>query len=76
VGFVVDKVALRQDFFEYFGFLCQSSFHKLLQSPSSIIWGWYNRAVLTAVQGTWSHPTKDNKKIIKVLMMKSGQASI
>jgi hypothetical protein len=25
--FVVDKVALGQVFFEYFGFLCQSSFH-------------------------------------------------
>jgi hypothetical protein len=27
VGFVVDKVALGQVFSEYFGFLCQSSFH-------------------------------------------------
>jgi hypothetical protein len=30
VGFVVDKVALRQVFSEYFGFLCQLSFHRLL----------------------------------------------
>jgi hypothetical protein len=30
VGFVVDKVALGQVFSEYFGFLCQSSFHQLL----------------------------------------------
>jgi hypothetical protein len=29
--FVVDKVALGQVFSEYFGFPCQSSFHKLLQ---------------------------------------------
>jgi hypothetical protein len=27
VGFVVDKVALGQIFFKYFGFPCQSSFH-------------------------------------------------
>jgi hypothetical protein len=41
--FVVDKVALGQVFFEYFGFPCQSSFHQLLQkSSSSIIWGLYN----------------------------------
>jgi hypothetical protein len=30
VGFVVDKVALGQVFSEYFGFPCQSSFHRLL----------------------------------------------
>jgi hypothetical protein len=30
VGFVVDKVALGQAFFEYFGFPCQSSFHQIL----------------------------------------------
>jgi hypothetical protein len=30
VGFVVDKVALGQVFFEHFGFLCQFSFYRLL----------------------------------------------
>jgi hypothetical protein len=30
VGFVVDKVALRQVFSEYFGFPYQSSFHQIL----------------------------------------------
>jgi hypothetical protein len=30
VGFVVDEVALGQVFSEYFGFLCQFSFHRLL----------------------------------------------
>jgi hypothetical protein len=30
VGFMVDKVALGQVFSEYFGFLCQFSFHQLL----------------------------------------------
>jgi hypothetical protein len=32
VGFVVDKVALGQVFSEYFGFLCQYSFHRLLHN--------------------------------------------
>jgi hypothetical protein len=32
VGFVVDKVALGQVFFEYFGFPCQSLFHQLLHN--------------------------------------------
>jgi hypothetical protein len=32
VGFVVDKVALGQVFSEYFGFPCQSSFHRLLHT--------------------------------------------
>jgi hypothetical protein len=31
MGFVVDKVALGQFFFEY-GFPCQSSFHKFLHN--------------------------------------------
>jgi hypothetical protein len=36
---VVNKVALGQVFSEYFGFPCQSSFHQLLQKPSSsTIW--------------------------------------
>jgi hypothetical protein len=38
VGFVADKVALRQVFSEYFGFTYQSFFHRLLHShhhPSS-----------------------------------------
>jgi hypothetical protein len=30
VGFVVDKVARGQVFFEYFGFPCQSLFHQIL----------------------------------------------
>jgi hypothetical protein len=32
VGFVVDKVAVGQVFSEYFGFSCQSSFHRLLHN--------------------------------------------
>jgi hypothetical protein len=48
--FVVDKVALGQVFSEYFGFPCQSSFHKFLQkSSSSIICGLYYRPEVAAV---------------------------
>jgi hypothetical protein len=32
------------------------------QSPSSIIWGWYNRPVVAAVPSGLSHPTKNNNK--------------
>jgi hypothetical protein len=32
VGFVVDSVALGQAFSEYFGFPCQLSFHRMLQT--------------------------------------------
>jgi hypothetical protein len=32
VGFMVDKVAPEQVFSEYFGFLCQFSFHRLLHT--------------------------------------------
>jgi hypothetical protein len=32
VGFVVDKVALGQVFSDYFGFLCQFSFHRLFHT--------------------------------------------
>jgi hypothetical protein len=31
------------------------------QSPSPIIWGWYNRPEVAAVQGTQSHPTSNKK---------------
>jgi hypothetical protein len=41
VGFVVDKVALGQVFSEYFGFPCQSSFHRLLHNhPGTIGQKW------------------------------------
>jgi hypothetical protein len=36
VGFVVDKMALGQDFSEYFGFPCQSSFHQLLHNHPDV----------------------------------------
>jgi hypothetical protein len=50
VGFVVDKVALGQIFFEYFGFPCQSSFHQFL----------YNHNHLSS--GAGKSPTAEIKK--------------
>jgi hypothetical protein len=44
VGFVVDKMALGQVFSEYFGFPCQSSFHRKF-SILTITRGRYNRTV-------------------------------
>jgi hypothetical protein len=32
MGFVVDKVALEQIFFEYFGFPCQFSFYRMFHT--------------------------------------------
>jgi hypothetical protein len=53
VGFVVDKVALGQVFSEYFGFPCTIFIPPIAPlSPSPIIWGWYNRPEVAAVQGT------------------------
>jgi hypothetical protein len=40
VGFVVDKVALRQVSSKYFGFPCQFSFHRLLHIHLHVIRGW------------------------------------
>jgi hypothetical protein len=41
------------------------------QSPSSIIWGWYNRPAVAAVpSGLKSHPTKNNK-ILNIFNIKS-----
>jgi hypothetical protein len=70
VGFVVDKVALGQVFCDYFGFPCQFSFHGIApQSPSSIIWDWYNRPVVAAVpSGLSLTPLRIiNKKITPIV---------
>jgi hypothetical protein len=56
VRFVVDKVALGQVFFVYFGFPCQSSFHRfLLNHYSPIIRGLYHRPVVAAVPKVSPH---------------------
>jgi hypothetical protein len=50
VGFVVDKVVLGQVFSEYFSFPANLYSPPISpQSPSPIIWGWYNRAEVAAV---------------------------
>jgi hypothetical protein len=65
VGFVVDKVALGQVFSEYFDFLCQSSFHRLLHNHHHLSsgagkigqqWPTYQ------VDSVSSHPEKLKKK--------------
>jgi hypothetical protein len=49
VGFV-DNVALGQVFSEYFGFPLPIFIPPVApQSPSSIIWGWFDRPVVAAV---------------------------
>jgi hypothetical protein len=67
---VVDKVALGQGFFEYFGFLCQSSFHPFLHNHHHLSsgagtigqkWPQYKE--------TQSHPTKHKK--MKIILLKS-----
>jgi hypothetical protein len=61
VGFVVDKVALGQVLSEYFGFLCQLSFHRLLHIYHHLSSGAGLIGQLVAdVQS--SHPTLRNKK--------------
>jgi hypothetical protein len=52
VGFVVDKVALRQVFSEYFGFPCQSSFHQI--HILIISRGRYNRSI-GARRAEWTY---------------------
>jgi hypothetical protein len=47
MGFVVDKVALGQVLSEYLSFPYIPPI--AAQSPSSIIWGWYNRPIVAAV---------------------------
>jgi hypothetical protein len=56
VGFVVDKVALRQVFSEYLGFPMPILIPPISpQSPSPIIRGWYNRPVVAAVSNVPPH---------------------
>jgi hypothetical protein len=58
---MVDEVAIGQVFSEYFGFLCQSSFHQFLHNHHHLSWGLYNRVVIAAVpNGLKSNPTNNN----------------
>jgi hypothetical protein len=55
VGFVVDKVALGQVFFGYFGFPPLPNFIPPISPPSPIIRGWYNRPVVATVSKVPPH---------------------
>jgi hypothetical protein len=63
VGFVVEKEALGQVFSEYFGLLCQSSFHQFphnhhhISSGADTIGQYWPQ-----YQKTQSHPTKNSDK--------------
>jgi hypothetical protein len=63
--FVVDKVALGQVFYEYFGFPLPIFIPTISpQSPSPIIWGWYeyNRPVVAGVpRDSVSPPLRINR---------------
>jgi hypothetical protein len=68
VGFVVDKVALGQVFSEYFGLPLPIFIPAITpQSPSSIIWGLYNRPEVAAVpSGLSPTPIKIKALTIRV----------
>jgi hypothetical protein len=72
VEFVVDKVALEQVFSEYFGFPCQSSFHRKF-SILTIAGGRYKRAV-NGRGAEWTqfglHPSLCKLKIIIILTLR------
>jgi hypothetical protein len=63
VGFVVDKVELRQVFSKYFGFPCQFSFHLLLYTHHHLSSG---AGKIGSSTWTKSHPNKINKQIITI----------
>jgi hypothetical protein len=53
VGFVVDKVALGQVYLRVLRYPLPIFIPPIApQSPSPIIWGWYSRPEVAAVQGT------------------------
>jgi hypothetical protein len=47
-----------------------------LQSHSPIIWGWYNRPEVAAVQGTYSHPTSNTKNWVGHYMRTEAESSL
>jgi hypothetical protein len=61
---MVDMAALGQVFSEYFGFLCQSSFHQLLHNHHHLLSGAgiYNRPVVAAVRKVPPHKLKKKRK--------------
>jgi hypothetical protein len=73
VGFVVDKVALRQVFSEYFGFPCQYSFHRLLHTHhlSSGV-STIDQLVPDVPSGLCLTPPQETKKIISICFIYLG----
>jgi hypothetical protein len=70
VGFVVDKVALGQVFFEYFGFPCKLSFHQMLHHHHHLSSGAGTRDQLVAdVTGRVSltSPQETKKKVTECM---------
>jgi hypothetical protein len=60
VGFVVKKSGPGAGFLRVLRFPLPIFIPPIApQSPSPIIWGWYNRPDVAAVQGTQSHPTSN-----------------
>jgi hypothetical protein len=66
VGFVVDKVALRQVFSEYFGFPCLLAIHRLLHDHHHLSSGARIIGQNSDRSTTWTaSPHEKNKKVIK-----------
>jgi hypothetical protein len=63
VGFVVDKVPLGQVFSEYFGFLCQFSFHRLLHTHLPCGAGTIGPLVADVQNGLSLTPPQETKKL-------------
>jgi hypothetical protein len=66
MGFVVDKVALKQVFSEYFGFSCQFSFRKMLHTHLSSGAGTIHQLVAdvpSRLSLTPPHKIKKNKAL-------------
>jgi hypothetical protein len=69
VGFVVDKVALGQVFSEYFGFPCQFSFHRLLETHHVSSGVGTIGQLLTDVPSGLSLPSPQDAKKIKTELL-------
>jgi hypothetical protein len=63
VGFVVDKVILGKVYFEYFGFPCQFSFHRLLHTHLSSAVATIDQIVADIPSGLTLTPLKERNKI-------------
>jgi hypothetical protein len=73
MGFVVDKVALGQVFFEYFGFVCELSFRQMLHTHLSSGAGTIGQLVADVPSGLSLTPPQETKKqkttIVQVIIV-------